>query len=282
MEDDGLTDEPADEKSRRLATSIAQWMPLGGGLFLILVSAVGLFVVSGHEGVLTACIVVGAGLILVAALGPRFVGPLELGPQGLRAQLSQLTRNVTAAQTRLTPGNTPAEQDIVSQILAEAAQSPRASLLNLAEQIERRVALLLAQTGWMPSPPGLSFAALVDYVETQGYFPRSLTSSLRVFWQIRNSIIHGPSSVNDDEALRAIDMGVSILKMLDGIPHEIHRVYHPGVPIYADAAGSAPRDGVLAVLLESTSPGGTRKERRVYPTTKTDYVRGSWSRGNGT
>jgi hypothetical protein len=256
------------------------------GIAMLVVASVAVFLVSGHEGALSAFVVVGAGMVVVAALLPRLAGEFELGPRGLRARLThQLQRTVQAAEARLPiagedePETIAADREAVEEILAEAGSSPRAALLSLANRIENTVRDLLAQTGWMPTGGGLSFMPLVAYTEERGYFPASLTSSLRVFWDLRNSLIHGAEPVADEEVLRAIDLGVSILKMLGGIPHEVHVVYHPGAEVYADENGSIQREDVVALVLESTSPGGTRKERRVYPTTRRDYERGqvlSW------
>ncbi len=44
--------------------------------------------------------------------------------------------------------------------------------------------------------------------------------------------VHGHTA-SDDDILRAIDSGVTILRALQAIPHEVNIVYHPGVAIYS-------------------------------------------------
>jgi hypothetical protein len=138
---------------------------------------------------------------------------------------------------------------------------------------------LLAQTGWLSQDARLNFRRVIDYAEEHGYLAPSPVSSLRVFVDVREALIEGAERVKDEEVFRAIDMGLSILRMVDGIPHETNAVHHPGVPVYSDQLGNEVREGVRALLLDTTSPGGTDIKRRVFPTTRNDYLPGqilSW------
>jgi hypothetical protein len=64
---------------------------------------------------------------------------------------------------------------------------------------------------------------------------------------------------------------VTILRALRAIPRETKVVYHPGVEVYEDSKGQRVREGVQAIILETKSPGGATKTRRVFATTKTHF-----------
>jgi len=66
---------------------------------------------------------------------------------------------------------------------------------------------------------------------------------------------------------------------LKAIPSEINIVYHLGVDLYADSACTIKRQGVKGLILETISGGGIEKKFRIFPTTKTNYIKGkrvSW------
>jgi hypothetical protein len=101
-----------------------------------------------------------------------------------------------------------------------------------------------------------------------------MIETVKGFWDIRNKIVHGADDVNADHILRAIDSGMTILRALEAIPHEINIIYHPGVDVFGDEKCHEKIEGVKGLILETTSPGGTAKSRRIYPTTRTNYEKG--------
>lgn len=60
-----------------------------------------------------------------------------------------------------------------------------------------------------------------------------------------------------DDVVRAVDSGLVVLKTLHGLPMVQFVVYHPGVEVYADAAGQQVRQDVKkAVIIEQVSADG--------------------------
>lgn len=118
-----------------------------------------------------------------------------------------------------------------------------------------------------------SFRIQAEDLAEHGVLPRHLSGSIRLFTDARNRIVHGHAT-DDPSALRAIDSGLTLLRSIRAVPHEVNVVYHPGVPVYGEAKGTAERPGVKAVVLETTSPGGATKQLRVYPTTRTHFQKG--------
>jgi hypothetical protein len=94
-----------------------------------------------------------------------------------------------------------------------------------------------------------------------------------MFDHVRNKIIHG-SAATDDDALRALDSGLAILRVLNTLPNEVNVVYHPGVEVFSDALGTKPIPDTKGIILETTSPGGAIKTFRIFPTTRTHFQKG--------
>jgi hypothetical protein len=106
-----------------------------------------------------------------------------------------------------------------------------------------------------------------------GGLPRHIADSVKLFWDVRNILVHGRTA-GEDDILRAIDSGITILRALQAIPHEVNTVHHPGVPIYSDAECRKEIDGARGVILETVSPGGVTKMKRIFPTTQTHFKKG--------
>jgi len=258
---------------------------------MLIFAIVALFTLEGHDAPISTLTVIGAGMVVCATILPRLGDKIEFGPKGLSANLRKLDNSVTKAQehlpayaktsTSLKKETAASKREGVvsapSKIVELAAISPRAAAIQLAIQIEQATRVLLAQMGHGDGSLQGTFLSLVHNAEKRNALPQSLTDSLEVFWRLRSSIVHG-ENVSKEKVLGFIDSGVSILKMLESIPHETNVVYHPGVTLYADEKCKTVLPG-KGLILETISPGGTKKAKRISPTMRTDYKRGqvlSW------
>ena len=161
---------------------------------------------------------------------------------------------------------------IERKILDEASRSPKVALILLSSELEREVRQLLASTGRLEdSRTPLIYA--IQTFEKSGLIPRHIVESVKSFYQIRNRLVHGHSAT-DDDIVRAIDSGLTILRTIQAIPYETNTVYHPGVDVYEDAMGEKLRKDIKAVVLETLSPGGARRNLRAFPTTKSHFQKG--------
>lgn len=167
--------------------------------------------------------------------------------------------------------------DVESQVLQEAARSPKVGLMLLSAEIEREARRTLAGLGVRLGRQTIRNAihALIRY----GISP-SIVTTFDQFTEIRGMIMHGRAAVSDDEILRAIDSGLVLLRAIRGVPRETHKVVHVNVPLFSDERARERRNDVKGVILESMSPGGVVANRRIYPTTSTELRPGmivSWS-----
>lgn len=178
----------------------------------------------------------------------------------------------------------PETDDPSGTILREAARSPKAALLLLASELEREARQLLASVGQLKGQKFVPLSHALEVLQKQfGGLPGHIPSSLKLFWEVRNRLVHGVRA-EDEEILRAIDSGITILKALRAFPRETNYVYHPGVEVFRDPDCTVPWPG-KGVILETETPGGTRRFFRIFPTTRTHFRKGErvaweWDNGN--
>ena len=166
-----------------------------------------------------------------------------------------------------------ADSALEREVLGELGRSPKAALMLLASGMEREVRQLLASMGRLDPRRPLSFPQAIQVLDESGGLLRHVAGSVDQFWSVRNRLVHGRSA-SDEDIIRAIDSGLVILRTIKGIPHEQNVVHHPGVEVFSDREGKTLRAGVRAIVLETTSPGGAKTTRRVYPTTRTHFEKG--------
>lgn len=179
---------------------------------------------------------------------------------------------------------TAAPDAIAERVLTVASSSPKAALLLLAAELERTLTQLLASLGVLGGRDFVAFAEGIAMLSRGGQIPPSLRSSVDLFYRLRNRLVHGKSA-DDDDIMRAIDSGLSILRALEGIPHERHYVYHPGVPIYSDPQCTQVIEGARAVILETQGPDTGARLLHAFPSTLTHFQKGrrvawEWSRAH--
>jgi uncharacterized protein YutE (UPF0331/DUF86 family) len=162
---------------------------------------------------------------------------------------------------------------VIREVLDEATRSPKVALLLLADALIKQMRRLLATSGHSYRTQN-DLAGLAANVSVAANLPHGFLEAVRQFALIRNLIVHGSRPVSDDEVLRAIDSGVTILRWLQAVPREVNIVYDPGVEVFADKDCQVRRQGVKGVILETTSPGGAVKTHRIFPTTRRHFTKG--------
>jgi len=207
----------------------------------------------------------------------------------LEETLDKLNRSAVSAQSEVaalpapiindrTTEESASEQDVIRRILNEASRSPKAALISLASELESLAREVLASTGHLNGRRVVPVQQAITELHRAYGLPSHVPSSLHHFWDVRNRVIHKGEGT-DEDILRAIDSGVSILKALQAMPREINVVHDPSVPLFEDALLKIPVQQLHGVILETHSPGGASKSFRIYPSTRTHFARGkrvSW------
>lgn len=176
-------------------------------------------------------------------------------------------------------------ESAIDSILRQAAKSPKAALVLLASDLEHEAIQLLASIGLLEGKRFVPLSKAIEVLQRHyGKLPGHVLSSLSLFWEVRNRLVHGRQA-DDEEVLRAIDSGITILKALRAIPRETNYVYHSGVDIYRDPNCMMPWTFGKGVILETETPGQTKRFFRIFPTMKTHFQKGKrvgWEWDNST
>jgi hypothetical protein len=160
----------------------------------------------------------------------------------------------------------------ITPILKQAATSPKVALMMLSAELEKQALHGLATRGLLRGRPAVPLSQALSELRQYG-FPPMLEGSLELFKTARDKIIHGVDAT-DDDALKALDSGMTILRALNALPNEVHTVYHPGVDIFSDSTCTTLFPNAKGVILESTSPGGVMKRKSIFPSTKAHFQKG--------
>jgi hypothetical protein len=159
---------------------------------------------------------------------------------------------------------------VEKEILEEAVQSPSVAMMRLSLEVDKQLRLILASTGqlqkYMGRSPTEALDLLAQAMDESSNFPQSLRGTIESFWKLRNEVVHG-GHVRQPLAIRAIDYGLRILKMLHAIPRR-HYVVVYSTPLFSDADGRHERSDVHGVMLQSVGPRGGIEGFRVHPTRK--------------
>ena len=145
----------------------------------------------------------------------------------------------------------------IKSILQQATNAPKIALITLAAELEKKARQALATRGLLRGRPVVPISQALNELHQYG-FPPNLLGSLRLFSEVRNKIVHG-AAATDDDALGALDSGVTILRALNALPNEVNVVYHTGVEIFSDATCINPILDAKGIILETTSPGSVMK-----------------------
>ena len=169
-----------------------------------------------------------------------------------------------------------ASKEVIEEVRKEEVQvriellqsSPKNNLLLLASEIERELRYLIASMGLLEQSQG-GFLADVKLLDPYGF---TEIEKANYFWSIRNKSIHGLEVDSDDISL-AIEIGLSFLRSLQSIPHEVHIVHHPGILVYSNPDCTSVYESVKGVILETRShPGDAFVGFHVFPTTLTHFT----------
>lgn len=183
-------------------------------------------------------------------------------------ELSELEQSADDLQEAVpeTPAVSPEVEPATSEapeasarILDRAAQSPKAALMLLSAELERR-----SREAVSTRAPDIVRGPWMRQLRVLELSP-SVRAAAEEFRLLRNQIVHG-GQATDDDALRAIDAGLMILRALERVPHEVNVVIQPKVDCFADADGNQQHD-FQAVLLAAEHPPDGEVTERAFPHT---------------
>lgn len=171
--------------------------------------------------------------------------------------------------------NSPEKQDkddnsSLSEIIKEASRSPKTALILLASEVEKEAKQTLASIGKLQGTHRMTLSQIINELDNHYGLPRHVSSSLRLFWETRNKIIHG-GETEESNILSAIDSGVTILRTLQSLPKETNWVQNEGVPVFSDPDCKHEIKGVKGIILRTESPSGAKISYRIFPSTRVHF-----------
>jgi hypothetical protein len=164
--------------------------------------------------------------------------------------------------------------EVEEKILEDAISSPAVAMMRLSLEIDRQLRLFLATLGRLKDYTGQSPSEALGLVEKSmiGHIPAELRDTVKSFWDLRNRVVHGSGS-QQGYAMRAVDYGLRILRMLRAIPRPSRIVRVSSVPLCSDSACDRLRTDVRGVILEDFGYKGESQGLHIYPS-KNSYVSG--------
>ncbi|MBB6482725.1 hypothetical protein [Spirochaeta isovalerica] len=205
--------------------------------------------------------------------GTLFGNEIELADE-----IDDLREVVSKSKNEIPEDRNPVD-DYSQKIIEFSTQNPRTGLLELAIEIEKTVKNIMYSSGWYKSINIVSIPSSVDFLVKKGVIPKNTLSSLKIFWDVRNKIIHSRGKTSDQEIIKVIDIGLTLLRTLKIIPQTKHTVYNTNIEIYKNKECTIIDKDVVGIILEEKSPGKSITNYRIYPTKRRDYKVGlslSW------
>lgn len=166
------------------------------------------------------------------------------------------------------------EEKSIKTIIREASRSPKTALILLTVEVEKEARQTLASIGKIKGTRKLTLSQIINELDCHYGLPKHVASSLRLFLNTRNKIIHG-GGTEEGNILSAIDSGVTILRTLKSLPRETNWVHHEGVPVYSDPDCKHKISNVKGIILRTDSSSGARVFYRIFPSTKTHFRKGN-------
>lgn len=159
---------------------------------------------------------------------------------------------------------------VINDIIEIAKANPELGLIKLSSVLEREIRLLVSSLGAIPRNR-VSAIQLFEILIKKGYLPPNTTKSIKIFWNLRNEIVHGYIGNDERNIIQVIDSGIVLLKTIKSIPHEFSIVYKSNIQVYSDNQCTMPIEGIKGVLIDNISPGGVGKRRSIFATSNPEY-----------
>ncbi|PPK76735.1 hypothetical protein B0F87_103342 [Methylobacter tundripaludum] len=180
----------------------------------------------------------------------------------------ELKDEVEALASKVTeiPTAKPEERKLEKMLIQrELDTNPVGELTLLSATIEKELRKTLYITGWFNNTRVGSVKSIVNSLVSNGALPMNQKSSVDLFMDIRNKIVHGTESVDVDSVRQVVDIGYALLNQIKNIQVERHFVEHTGVDIFSDPDCKNKISDGLGVILRTVSPGGKNITYQIFP-----------------
>jgi len=157
----------------------------------------------------------------------------------------------------------------INSILINAETDPKIGIILLSAQIEKEMTDFISSSGLLNEFRPGSIRKSFELLSERGFISNSILRSVEIFWNLRNKIIHGKYIDNEDQLIRVLDIGVSLLNTLKSIPRAKYIVYKL-VDIFSDSEGKSKIPDAMGIILEAHYPED-KIIYQVFPTSRLNY-----------
>lgn len=161
----------------------------------------------------------------------------------------------------------------INEILKASEINPEIGILRLSSVLEKDIRNIGASLGDIDSKSRTSTIRQFQVLLNKGRLPRHTNESLKIFWELRNQIVHGHGEHAKRDILRILDIGLKLLKTIRDIPHETNIVYHPDIDIFEDENCTVLRQDVKGLIVETTTSDGLQTFKHIFPITRLSYYK---------
>jgi hypothetical protein len=195
---------------------------------------------------------------------------LEKEMNEFKIAADKVSETVVQESTQYEPGNT----KVIENIFTKSSADPKVGILLLSLEIEKEVNKLIASIGILKEVPIRTMAEAFKHLEQRRYVAGSVVESLRLFWALRDKIIHGRYTESKDQLIRFIDIGTNLLTTLKSIPRQKLFVKKMNIELFSDANCLIKRPEVVGVILEEVNGITNVKSYKIVPTKNKHYTIG--------
>lgn len=160
----------------------------------------------------------------------------------------------------------------INEILKASEINPEFGILRLSALIEKEIRIIAASLGDIDSRKQIPVLRQFEVLIQKRRLSQHTHESLKLFWDLRNRIVHGHGVTDKKDVLRILAIGLDFLRTIRDISHKTNVIYNPGVEVYEDNKCTKIRKGVKGLILETTSHDG-KKLKRIFATRNFTYYK---------
>jgi hypothetical protein len=212
-----------------------------------------------------------ASLIKRIRKGKLFGQELELDNEINEFKKVTNKASESIAEDSNTKKDTNIETKRSDEILKSSVDAPTLGIVMLSREIKKELQHIAASSGILKDVQNKSVAYTFQVLVERKQLADSILKSVKIFWDLRNKIVHGKEIEDEKQIIRVLDIGTNLLDTLKDIPRAKYIVYKKDVDLFSDQKCENKRTDVKGVILETISPEGTHTSYNLRPTTKNYY-----------
>jgi hypothetical protein len=157
-------------------------------------------------------------------------------------------------------------------------ENPIGKLIFISSIIEKELRHIMYKSGWFNNLRTGSIKNTINFLVSNESLPRNILSSVDLFMEIRNKVVHGIESIENEQIERVINIGLIILDQIRSIPLADHIIEYPHIKLYSDNECKNPINNVIGVMIIDKTTKSNNQTIHIFPTNR-EYKKGesvSW------